>query len=119
MKTKQDGGVHGSRFVKVFNYEPHCARIMLRFPAGAEHFRPHTVRTCSGDRPKDTESSSRGSKAAGVVKPTPFHLMPKLKLKGAIPSLPHVPSWRVQGNFNVFTLLYQESKSLSVLRFAV
>ena len=55
MKTKQDDGVHGSRFLKVFNYGLHCPRIMLRFPAGAEHFRPHNVQTCSGDASKAYE----------------------------------------------------------------
>jgi hypothetical protein len=50
MKTKQDAGVHGSKIVKVFNYGLHCRRILLRFQAGArEHFRPHSVQTCSGD----------------------------------------------------------------------
>jgi len=52
MKTKQDGGVHGSRSVKVFNYGLHCRPIMLRFRAGAEHFRPQNVQTCSGDPSK-------------------------------------------------------------------
>jgi len=117
--TKQDGGVHCSRFVKVFNYGLRSRPIRLRFPAGTEHFLPHNVQTWSGDRPKDTVSSLPGSKAAGVVRPIHLHLMPKLRMRGAIPSLRHVPSWRIRRNFNVFTLLYQESKSLPVLRFGM
>jgi len=65
-------------------------------------------------RPQDTVSSFPGSKAAAVVKPTNFRQMAKLRMRGAIPSLPHVPSWRVRDNFNVFTLLYQESKNLCI-----
>jgi len=65
-------------------------------------------------RPKSTENSFPGSKAGEVVKPTHLHLMPKLRMSVAIPSLPLAPSWRVRGNFNVFALLYQESKSLFV-----
>jgi hypothetical protein len=81
---------------------------------GQNIFVPTISRLAVEIRPKDTVSSLPGSKAAVVVKPTHFHLMPKLRMRGAIPSLPHLPSWRVQDNCNVFTLLYQGSKSLFI-----
>jgi hypothetical protein len=81
---------------------------------GQNIFVPTMSRLALEIRPKDTVSSLPGSKAATVLKPTHFHLMPKLRMRGAIPSLPHVSSWSVRGNFHVFTLLYQELKSLFI-----
>jgi len=93
-----------------------CIAHELCFDSRQEQniFVPTMSRLALEMRPKHTKSSSPASKAARVVKPTHFHLMPNLRVWGAIPLLPHVPSWRVQGYFNVFTFLYQESKSLFI-----
>lgn len=62
---------------------------------GQNIFAPTMSRLAPEIRPNDTASSFLGSKAAGFEKQTHFHLLPKLRMRGAIPSLPHVPSWRV------------------------
>jgi hypothetical protein len=103
-----------SRNCKMSYYGLDSQRIVLRFPTGAtEPSVPQNVQTSSGDPVSGyRELFNPEVKQPGSSSRSHLHLMPKLRMSGAITSLPLYVHGAHRDNFNVFTLLDQEAKSL-------
>jgi hypothetical protein len=78
---------------------------MVQFPLGIKYVSLlQTAQTGSGAQPMGMGCLSHGEKRPGREVYQSPNLAPRLIMSGAVPPLPNLPSWRVQGQIYLFTL---------------